>query len=317
MNTIRGITEAHTGDYTVVGGNDALCESNISLVLLNRGGRYMLKNVIERLNALGFDQIFSVEPSLENWEIEELSQCYPRVRFVLFNQSSTVGERINTAAQEMKSDHFLVVWNDACTIQGGPASRIASRLNGDLLLSVPTLLNNRYEAAPIVKNPVLVKGAVNIMPSAATREGTNSLYPHDYAGLYERKRFLSLGGYDGGIASCWMQLLDFGFRAHLQGELIKTTQSFKLVCDDEVPPEDQTPNADVNRFWLKNIAPVLLNGYAHIPWRKFPRYLLRAGENPFEALREFREGREWVLLNRYRFVADARTLIEDWENPDL
>lgn len=318
MSIIPGITDSRQKGYTVVGGNEALFESNISLVLLNRGGRYMLKTVLEQLDTLGFDQIFSIEPSLENWEIEELALNYPRVRFVMLSGDSSPGERINIAASEMKSERFLVVWNDLCQVQGADASKIAVRLKeSNEVLLAPPLLNSRYEAAAVVKNPVLVKGTVKIVPTTSLREGLDTLYPHDYVGLYHRESFLSVDGFDPSISSSWVQLLDFGFRCRLQGKLIKTTQAFKLICDTEVPTEDQTAHVDVNRFWLKNIAPVFHSGAAHLPWRRFLSYLLRAGENPFEAWKEFKEIREWVSLNRFRFLSDAKQIIDEWENPEL
>jgi hypothetical protein len=108
--------------------------------------------------------------------------------------------------------------------------------------------------------------------------------------------------------------MDFGFRASLWGEEILATQLIKLSYEGTVPQENISADEDSRRFYLKNIAPVFRGDYAHIPLRRFPGYFRSSGDL-VASWDEFSAAREWVKTNRYRFVSDARTITERWENP--
>lgn len=318
MSTIAGITENLGQSYTVVGGNELVQEENLSLVLLNRGGRFRLKAVIDKLYSQGFKQLCIVEVGAENREIEELVHKYSGLRFIVFARPLSIGQYINIVAKEMSGEYFLIVWDNINQIQGGGSKNILERVssNNSLLLS-PHVLNEKWELSPTVKNPYLTKGKVEVLPSLPVHDGQMSLYPHDYIGLYHRAKFLELGGYDSDIEQEWVQLLDFGFRCYLFGYDIRMTGAFKLVFDQDLNPEDQSIKTDINKFWIKNIAPIFANGSAHLPWRRFFPWLLRSGEGPVESLMAFKQARRWVYLNRYRFKSDAKGVIENWESDAL
>ena len=141
------------------------------------------------------------------------------------------------------------------------------------------------------------------------KEGLPSLYPFDGIGIYDRERFLRLGGFDPSIKSFYWQLMDFGFRSSLWGEEIAATQLIKLSYENSVPQEDSTTGESWRRFFLKNLAPVFRRDYAHIPLRRFPGYFCRRGDF-FSAWNEFIAARAWVKTNRYRFRSDAKTIAE-------
>ncbi|GAB1483888.1 hypothetical protein MASR2M78_27040 [Treponema sp.] len=143
-----------------------------------------------------------------------------------------------------------------------------------------------------------------------------SLFPFDAVGIYNKEKFIRLGGFDTSLSSSFWQLMDFGFRAHLWGEAIVSTQLVKVVYDGDVPAGDATIEASHKRFYLKNLAPVFGGDSAHLPWRRFLPYLFRANTGPLEARDEFKAARDWVATNRYRFSCDARTVLELWETPE-
>jgi hypothetical protein len=150
---------------------------------------------------------------------------------------------------------------------------------------------------------------------ASQREGTATLYPFDGVGIYDRDRFIKLGGFDPTLKSPYWQLMDFGFRAHLWGESIRCTQFVRLSYNGEAPSIDGTVEESYCRFYLKNMAPVFYGDHAQLPWRRFPGYFLRSRRGIFLAWSDFTAGRKWVDTNRFRFRSDARLLIELWENP--
>jgi hypothetical protein len=216
-------------------------------------------------------------------------------------------------------------------MSGGGASRIAERLyqsreeleknegNGSVfkrLCTVPVIQNARCETLPTLIAPVVNRKIVKTLAFAPRdKEGLPSLYPFDGVGIYDRDRFVRLGGFDSTLKNPHWQLMDFGFRSRLWGEEISITQLVKLSYDGEVPAADSTPEASYRRFYLKNLAPVFRSDYAHLPLRRFPGYLIRSGGYPFSAWEEFSSARRWVKTNCYRFKNDARAIAGLWEHP--
>lgn len=329
MNTIPTTFNDSLASYTAVGGDRRAASTGLSAVILNRGGRYLRRTLFQELEKAGFDYVVSIEGPRETWDVEELATRFPFVRFILLKEQATLGAQINLSAAEISTERFFVLWNDLRLIQGGGALRIAERLSeaqelavaedGQAtarLCTVPTIQNSRFETLPTLMAPAFFRGGVKTIPFAPTREGTPSLYPFDAAGIYDKDRFVKLGGFDGSIASPYWQLMDFGFRAQLWGESIRSTQLVKLAYDGEVPAENATIDESYKSFYLKNLAPIHRGDCAHIPLRRFPSYLFRSGGGPLRSWNDFAEARRWVETNRFRFVCDARKVIELWETPE-
>ena len=328
--------------YTVVGGNERRASTGLSAVILNRG-RYSRYGFFEDLEKAGFDYVLSMESSSTHYDLEDLSNAFPFVRFILLKENVSPGEEINLAAVELSSPLFFVLRSDLRILRGGGAERMAERLlaktadsrieagkgNYKRLCTVPLIQDGRSETMPTQIIPALVPEKKNLagnlgniirtIPQVPQKEGLPSLYPFDGIGIYDRERFIRLGGFDPSIKNFFWQLMDFGFRSSLWGEEIAATQFIKLSYDGDIPEEDSTAGADSLEFYLKNIAPVFHGDYAHIPFRRFPGYFKRrrrifardllAGDI-FAAWKEFNAVRDWVESNRYRFSSDARTIAE-------
>jgi hypothetical protein len=328
MNTIPTIFNETLPSYTAVGGKDREASTGLSAVLLNRSGRYPRRTLFQELKKNGFDYVISIESSPERYDVEELSGRFPFVRFILLKEDISPGEQINLAVSELSSPLFFVLWNDLRIIAGGGASRMAERLaftgdelkkEGDKsspfkrLCTVPVIQNSRFETLSTLVAPAVFKNKVKTLLFSPLGEGLPSLYPFDGVGIYDRDRFIRMGGFDGTLKNTHWQFMDFGFRAWLWGEEIRATQLVKISCDGEAPPEDNTAEENYRRFYLKNLAPVFRGDYAHLPLRRFPGYFLSSGEDPFTAWEVFSESRRWVKLNRYRWRSDARTITDRWD----
>jgi len=323
-----------------VGGNERRASTGLSAVILNRGGRYPRYTLFEELEKAGFDYVLSMEGSSSRYDLEALSLSFPFVRFILLKHDVSPGEEIDLAAVELSSPLFFVLWNDLRILRGGGAERMADRLlsavgngignqeNGSVykrLCTVPLIQDGRSETIPTLIAPALVpegnqrtsgsRPVVKTIPFIPRKEGLPSLYPFDGIGIYDRERFIRVGGFDPSIKKFYWQLMDFGFRASLWGEEIAVTQLIKLSYDGSFPEEDITAGAGSLRFFLKNLAPVFRRDYAHIPLRRFPAYFKKRGDL-FAAWEEFSAARDWVKTNRYRFSSDARTIAERWVNLD-
>ncbi|MDR0315498.1 MAG: hypothetical protein LBH97_01195 [Treponema sp.] len=321
MNTIPTIFNEIFPAYTVIGGRERLGSTGISAVLLNRSGRYARRSLFYDLEKTGFDNVISVESAPDHYDVEELAERFPFARFILPREGISLGEQINLAASELDSHLFFVMWNDLKIIAGGTARRMAERLGVEeescvckRLCTVPLILNSRYETLPTLIAPGVFRRKVRTLFFPPNREGLPSLYPFDGVGIYDRERFIRLGGFDTTLGNTYWQLMDFGFRAHLWGEDIVSTQTLKLSYDGTIPPEDTSAGESYRRFYLKNLAPVFRGDYAHLPLRRFPGYLLKSGEGPASAWEDFSEGRRWVSTNRFRWRCDIRALAGRWDD---
>jgi hypothetical protein len=174
--------------------------------------------------------------------------------------------------------------------------------------------NTRCETHPTLIAPAVSRGNVNPLIFTPQKEGLPSLYPFDSIGIYDRERFIRLGGFDATLKNPYWQLMDFGFRSFLWGEEIRVTQQVKLSREGEFPVADTTPDESYRRFYLKNLALVFRGDYAHLPLRRFFSYFRRSGADPFSAWEEFSQARRWIKTNRYRFRSDARMLNDLWED---
>jgi hypothetical protein len=329
MNTIPTIFNETLPSYTAVGGKDREASTGLSAVLLNRSGRYPRRTLFQELEKTGFDYVISIESSPERYDVEELAGRFPFVRFILPREEISPGEQINLAASELSSPLFFVLWNDLRIIAGGGAGRMAERLAftqdelkkaGDekspfkRLCTVPAIQNSRFETLPTLIAPAVFKNRVKTLFFSSLEDGTPSLYPFDGVGIYDRERFIRLGGFDGTLKNTHWQFMDFGFRSWLWGEEIRSTQMVKISYDGEAPAADNTAEASYRRFYLKNLAPVFRGDYAHLPLRRFLAYFFRSGEDLFAAWEDFSAGRRWVSLNRYRWRSDARTITDRWDD---
>jgi hypothetical protein len=330
MSTIPTTFNETPASYTAVGGKERFASTGLSAVLLNRGGRYPRRAFFQELEKTGFDYVISIESSPERYDMEELSNRFPYLRFILPRREVSLGEQINLAASELDSPLFFVLWNDLAIFAGGGAGRMAERLSGKTeesdengadekrspfkrLCTVPVIQNSRFETLPSLIAPAVFRKKIRTVFFTPRYEGQLSLYPFDGVGIYDRERFIRLGGFDGTLQNTYWQFMDFGFRAQLWGEEIGLGQQIKLSYDGEIPAENNTAEASYRRFYLKNLAPVFRGDYAHLPLRRFPGYLFRSGADPFAAWEDFSESRRWVRTNRFRWRCDPWTVAGRWD----
>ena len=329
MNTIPITFNDSLPSYTVVGGTERRSSTGLSAVILNRGGRHPRYSFFEELEKVGFDYVLSMESSSTRYDLEALSQSFPFVRFVLLKESVSPGEEINLAAAELSSPLFFILRNDLRILRGGGADRMADRLMAGgisgseaaenksqykRLCTVPLIQDGRSEVMPTLIVPGKAHEsdpmeAFKTIPYIPRKEGLPSLYPFDGIGIYDRERFIRLGGFDSSIKNFYWQLMDFGFRSCLWGEEIASTQLIKLAYEGSIPQEDTTLGESFFAFYLKNLAPVFRFDYAHIPLRRFPGYFRRRGDLG-ASWEEFSAARAWVRTNRYRFTSDAGTIAD-------
>ncbi len=317
MNTIPTTLDAGTVPYTVVGapkpggGGEAPA---LSVVLLNRGSRLYRGDPIAELERVGLGSVVSVEPKPESLDLEALSARHPGARFLLLSEPASPGAQINLAIRESRGPYVFVLWSDMALAAQGLSSRFFERLaERDILCQAPDLFARGGEQVPAAASPAFNRSSLKVLSLPPAKDGTRSLFPFDYAGIYSREKFVLTGGFDARLSNPYWQKLDFGFRAWLWGEEIRIAQALKVSYADAPTSEDETPDECYKWFWLKNLAPSFRGDCGAIGPSRFWSYLRSRGGGAPSALGEFRAAREWVRKNRFRFRTDAASLVDLWE----
>jgi hypothetical protein len=332
MNTIPTTFNENITRYTAVGGKERAALTGISAVILNCPGMPR-RPFLQEIEKAGFDNVISIESSAPHYDIEELSGRFPFVRFILPEKEINLGEQINIAAYEIESPLFFVLRCDMKIVAGGTARRMAERLHvshedaniqsnetaekrtGFLrLCTVPVIMNSSYEILPTLSAPVTQRKKINTALLEPQQDNDLSLYPFGGIGIYDRQRFIQLGGYDITLNKTHWQLMDFGFRAFLWGEEIAYNLHYKVSYDSELPSEDFTAEDSYRRFYFKNIAPAFRRDYARLPFIKFLSFLNKSEDDFFLAWEEFLNSRKWVKKNKYRWRTDARGVTQKWND---
>jgi hypothetical protein len=306
----------------VVGGSrgagpepDSPPGDGLTVLLLSRGGRFHREEQLRELAGLPDVQVLSVEGAGPAYDLEDLSRRDPGIRFLLLREPASPGERINLGMEEALSERVLVFWSDMRG-EGDSFARLPRAPQRELLCQVPRLKSARGEVLPSILVPAMIKGSLKVLTWKPAQEGMRSLYPFDYCGLYSRRRFLQLGGYDPWMRNPYWQKMDFGLRAGLWGESIAWQSRLQLSYTAEPEGEDSTPDSSYKLFYLKNMAVRFTGDSGMLPLSKLPPYALRSGSGLLDCLKEFREVRAWVHENRFRFQGDLASLLGRWEMPE-
>jgi hypothetical protein len=267
---------------------------------------------IERYSKDSEVEIISIEGPNPSCDLELRSRKYRTVKFILLKDKLSTGEKINIAVEEARTKFIFFIWNDMQINSLQIIKKIAEKAEDyPVLCIVPLFKTYRSETIPTMMVPGMIKNVLKVIPMK--EDSMNSIFPFDYCGLYNREKFILLGGYDSEIEHPYWQKMDFGFRAHLWDENIMAEPSASVQYTGEVISEDTTPDKSYKKFYLKNIAVRYKNGTGYLPFSKYFHYILHSDTGPFVSFKEFKDVRRWVRENQKRFKKDARSLIELWK----
>ena len=315
MNTIPLTFSEHQITRTVIGGRpnsnpDAL---NIAVILLNSSGSHFKVHIFENLLQCNFQSIVSIEHDPTNSTIDEMSKKFPSVKFIVPLEKTSDGELINIAMAEVEAEYVLVI-RDTVNIPTGVIlhNLAASLTEQKIFCVVPRLFDKDKNGLCCTFNPSAEKTHFVVEASTAMADGMKTLYPFDNIALYNREKFIELGGFDWTIGSAYWQTMDLALRSWHWGEETKLTSLLQFSNVDEVPVEDHTVNLDYLRYYLKNELPKLKMEQGYIRKSTFLIFLFRSSCGYLEARRQFKEARRWVSKNKFRFKMDLQTFIENW-----
>lgn len=316
MNTIPLTFNEKQIERTILGGTEKnpYASHPVSVVVLTREISHYKNQIFESLMKNGFESIISVEHHSDNYSIDELSRTYPCVKFIIPHEKITTGEKINISMSELESPYVLVLWDDIKTRVNMLSDLLLQRLQeAEALCTAPVLLTDQMQNVLVKMKPLIEKSAFSVSPAQVLYDLSPSLYNFDFIGIYDRKRFIHLGGFDYTICSPYWQNLDFCMRSWLWGEKILCSPLFRLSYEDSTPIEDTTVDTSYLRFYLKNLLPLYNSDYAYIPISSFFGFARRSSSF-FNSISMFKAARLWVEANKYRFKIDAANLISQWND---
>ena len=315
MNTIPLIFNQRSINRTVLGGKQkpAQVKMNVSVILINTHSSHLRLKNLEVLQRAGFEKIISMEPNGDNYNLEDFVNKCPDVKFIIPQEKVTVGDLINIGMEEVNSDYVLVI-NDSLSLSNFRLSPVSIQklIDRKQYCFVPRLFIDKNQTLPVNLIPHVEKGVLKIEAVDSLQDNTETLYPYDFIGLYNRQKFIQLGGFDYTIESTYWQNLDLAMRSWLWGERTSITTSFGLSYLEDAPVEDATSNVSQFRFYLKNLAPRFILDHGEIPCKTLLRMIRRSACGFVETINQFKDARNWVKKNQYRFKTDASLLISDW-----
>ncbi len=315
MNSIPLIFNQHRIDMTVFGGREFTpdVKMDVSVIILNKSWSNYRVKMIENLMRCGFSQIVSIENDPENYNIDDFSHRFPFVKFIFPLEKTTDGELINIGMAEVTSEYVLVLRDSLDFSSDIISSSLASHLTeSDFYCITPRLVSGGGISFPVMFSPSVHKGKLEIESSSIVSDGVHNLLPFDYIGLYNRKKFIDLGGFDYTLRESYWQNLDLAFRSWLWGEKTVFSTSFSMSYTEKCPQIDSTPSQYSNRFYLKNLVPRYNIDHGMIPPSSFFVFFRHSSCGLFEALSQFREAKNWVNENKYRYKRDVVDLVENW-----
>ena len=237
-----------------------------------------------------------------NYNLSNLAKEFPQVRFIAPLEPLTAGDMVNIGIGECVSDYVLVLWNDMRISSAYFSKTNIAKLHEDGgFCTVPRLYTNDKNSLASRFFPDMQNGMFCVMPESIIEDGALSFYPFDFAGIYNRTKFMALGGYDYTLQNPYWQNLDLAARAWLWGEKIRLSAGFHILYDGEPYAEDVTVTLDYLRFYLKNIAPVFEIDHAGIPLRTFWNFRSKSTLGFIDSWILFKTARRWVEKNKFRF----------------
>ena len=317
MNSIPLTFNERLCNCTVLGGKEQKLnvEYPISVLLLGRNPGTYKEQSLETLINSGFENIITIETTKDNFKLEKYVQKFPQVKFIVPTEKTSVGDMINLGMYECKSEYLLVLWDDLV---------IKNQIFNDFLVNkiiatecacfCPVFANSVMQNIPVQMKPNIDKGSFEVIPSQVIYDNTYTLFPFDFVGVYNKEKFINVGGFDSTIKSSYWQNLDFSVRTWLWGEKIISSPIFRFSYELSEPIMDSTVDSSYFRFYLKNIALVFKSHYAYIPLSYFFQFHRRSSLSFSRAMKEFKIARKWVAKNAYHFKMDIKTLTEKWEN---
>ncbi len=318
MNTIPSIFNEKQINHTVLGGTEKnqIVFFDVDCIILNRSSSVSKNRLFSNLLSKGFSQIISVGEHSESYSLDLLSRQYPQIKFIVTQEENlSSGDFINLGMAESNSPYVLVITDDLCSEDFIFSQKMVDEFIKENCFCVcPKLNSSKLKNLPVKFSPGVSKSFFSIESELNVSDKDLTFYSSDFAGFYNREKFINLGGYDYTIQNSFWQKLDLFFRSWLWGEKTVISSLFVLNYTSAPPEENRGADFSYTRFYVKNLLSVYQNDHAYIPRTSFFAFAATSSCGFSYALKLFNEARRWTEQNKYRFKIDAKFLIENWHS---
>ncbi len=220
--------------YVISGKHTELSSSyaSVGIILLHDASKknVSIKNALENYTALYSDKIFF---ACSNGAVvsENIRSMFPSVCFLSMPHGQqkpvSVGALLNTLFFEIQTDLVFVSWTHIEPY--GISTRMLLHAVEDMPLCIAPLCED-FEGNPI---PVSYKPKINMWGISMDLDVDTSFFsytffPHDFVGMFNRKKVSSLRGFDPSILNSFWQLCDFAIRAYASGHYIRVSPCLRV-----------------------------------------------------------------------------------------
>ena len=254
----------------------------------------------------------------ESWELTaQLKAAYPEIPVIIFccagqsdgsrsrvhefpstfliqsDRPQNPGMQVNEIMERSSSLFTCLLWSDM---------RISEDLFTELppdyqqnLCTVPLLFDQEAAMLPRSTVPYIENRHVKFAPS---QETGNTLFPFDYAGLYDTLAFRAAGGFAQSFQNPYWQLADFGTRAFLWGHRLRQSDRLRMTYCRSTPVYDATRDLDYIRWYRRNCS-------LRRTGRGLKRQTLRLHQQAAEEKR-------WLDRHLHRFMRSIEEVAASW-----
>ena len=319
MNTIPSIFNNNYLHYTVIGDNNKIDKNakyRVCVVVLNRGQRLLKEEQFSALSDLDVAQIISVEPPESFLGASAMAKKFKKLSFIVPATPISQGDGINIAVEEAKCPYILVIWNNMRVALTALSNSVLERSHEHNDVVTAAILYNRFgDILPTSFEPTFFKKKrLNVIKVVPSMEHPQTLIPYDYCGLYNRRLFKQLGGFDSSFKTPYWQLLDFGMRCYMWGHHIRFDNQLRFDFQSELEPLDETVNQDYPLFYLKNLAVKIKKGQAILPKWAYISYKKMIHGSRINDSVTYPLVKEWVNYYKQVFIREATDVVYSWES---
>ncbi len=299
--------------YTVIGSPHGGQNTGflITVLILADGSQHDVYEALKRVSALAIREMIVVDSSSRNRDSESLCREFPNLRLMIVDSLLSTGQKINLAMREARENMVFVVKSSQRLLPFLESS-MQELIERRSLCTVPLHKSPSGDLLPIVHVPLEHKNQLTIVNHLPSRDILPSLYPYDYVGLYDREKFLSMGGYDTSYHNPYWQKVEFGYRCRMWGETIVCQAGIRLQNSYEIEAENTSADADYLRFFLHVLLLEYENDHAVLASRRFWNYWKIASGSYFKRKSQFKAAQAWVQAHAYLYKHDARYITELW-----
>ncbi len=188
-----------------------------------------------------------------NASLMKLTLSSELIRPIVFEEYTNAGQYLNSVMKQIRSPYCCVIWNDVdINIQLG--EELTAWLLGKQCLCVqPLLLEEGQGMIPSVQVPLYHRQeGFDAVPEFPGEDGTPTLFPLDYMGIYDVERFKKVQGFDTRFEEGFWQLSDFGLSAWQRGipSCVHTVPA--ILYSHGAPMTNRTMTGHMKRFRAKH-----------------------------------------------------------------